>query len=384
MKIHKLLSISTAALLASLLPGQASISVNLGPWYTGSNSGTPSFDPANTRSSFTWGSGSGSGSESARDGLLWTYFDDVTLANNMDSVRISFTVEWSSTASESDLSFRFGLFNHGGSTLTSNLSETISDPAFANSLGYFAAANLGFGESGLRARGIGNGNPLSNTDSESLISDLTFTEALEPGSYNVYLKITRYDNQGPTYDLEFAVASGGIFETTFTLTADTFNTFLLHNTADTDLDSISFSNFEIKHTSHAVAAENISAPFPLDLRLNFTEWAVREGVPAEGVALLDYALGRQMPADGGSIRTMLAHDQGVADTFVFSYSRSSDAVGVSLIKEVSTDLVTWLPAIPIRDELVEHREDGLELWEARFEADSELASRFFRIRTVTD
>ncbi len=146
----------------------------------------------------------------------------------------------------------------------------------------------------------------------------------------------------------------------------------------------SFSNFEIKHTSHAVAAENISAPFPLDLRLNFTEWAVREGVPAEGVALLDYALGRQMPADGGSIRTMLAHDQGVADTFVFSYSRSSDAVGVSLIKEVSTDLVTWLPAIPIRDELVEHREDGLELWEARFEADSELASRFFRIRTVTD
>lgn len=216
-----------------------------GPWYTGSAElppGTPSFSPDNTSDSFTWGSPP---DNSALRGLLWTYFDDVALANDGDYIRVSFTAQWPTAASLGAHAFRIGLFDNGGSILTENSPSNTND-AFNQSLGYFGTINLGGTGNALPyVRHTGNPSVLSNQgDTQTAIPDAVVTNpnALPANTpYQFSFEITR--NSATEYGLELIAAEGGITATTTTIVAETFNTFYLLNAAGTTLGTIQFSDF---------------------------------------------------------------------------------------------------------------------------------------------
>lgn len=130
------------------------------------------------------------------------------------------------------------------------------------------------------------------------------------------------------------------------------------------------------------SSDNISAPFQLDLRLTFNEWAAKEGIPAEGNSMLDYALGASFNETFGRDRIEMELNPDWNE-LIFIYTLNRGAVGVSTIIEVTTDLMTWVPAVPLYSDILVWGDDA-DVHAAYFEIDENDTSQFYRIRVVND
>ena len=213
-----------------------------GTWYTGSNNGTPSLSNPDSNN-FTWGT-DGSATETTQTGFLWSYFSAQSLANDGDSITLSFTVT-PLDATAAAHSFRFGLFNSGGSQVLNNLVGTNSDTGFLSTLGYFSQWNQGgtVPDAYLYARTAGKTNPLSSTSLVQLINQDTVSPTLAQGAaYDMTLTVTRNSamEYGVTSSIDGAVISG----TTTTINATSFDTVAFLN-PPTGIDSFTFSNLQI-------------------------------------------------------------------------------------------------------------------------------------------
>lgn len=212
-----------------------------GPWYTGSNNGTPGLS-STTSNNFTWG---GTSTSTAQSGILWSYFPTVSFSNDGDFVTVSFDVKWNDAAVASASGYRFGLYNNNGSTLTSNLNGINTDSAFNASRGYYAFWNLdnGGSSSSLYARNVGNNSPLSNSDLTQFANGPGANATSTTPTYSISFTITR--NSSTSYNVSSTFNGNTVASNTTVITASDFNTLYLLNTPGMQIDSMTFSNFTV-------------------------------------------------------------------------------------------------------------------------------------------
>lgn len=235
-----------------VLAGQAFSTDLSGTWYTGSNNGTPSLSDPDSNS-FTWGT-AGSATETAQAGGLWSYFTPISLANDGDSIALSFTVTPGQTATTQSL--RFGIFNSGGSKVENNLSGSNSDDGFLSTMGYFSVWNQSETfDSILYARAIAKTNPLSTTNVSGQAS-VEQTASIENNSpvltenvsYEMTFTLTR--NSASEYFVSSSVDGAAVSGTTATINTASFDTVVFLNTPN-GIDSFSFSNLQINYSPAA-------------------------------------------------------------------------------------------------------------------------------------
>ena len=216
-----------AFLFFTVAPQALCLSFDLsGTWYTGSNNGIPYLsDPASN--SFTWGTDGTSATAST--GSLWSYFSDMTLANDGDAITASFTVT-PLDASATTQSLRFGLFNDGGTQVLNDLSGTNSDDGFLSTLGYFVKWNTGGAIGSLSARTGGKTNPCSDS---SLVDNLTETAS---GSA---VTLT----QGTAYDMTFTLTRSSAAEYLVSASVDDGTSVTLTEAVTTNINATAFNTF---------------------------------------------------------------------------------------------------------------------------------------------
>jgi len=236
-------------MILSLLSVQAFASTVAldGTWYTGSNNGTPSLS-ATDSDSFIWGTDE-SATDTAQKGALWSYFTPQELANDGDSVTLSFTVT-PLDASATAQSFRFGIFNSGGSKVLNNLNGTNLDDGFTSTMGYFSMLNQsGTYNSLLYARTIAKNNPLSTTavSGQASVEQIALIENGSPvltqgTAYDMAFSVTR--NSAAEYLVAIAINGDVVSGTTTTINATSFDTVAFLNTPN-GIDSLEFSGFQV-------------------------------------------------------------------------------------------------------------------------------------------
>ena len=213
-----------------------------GTWYTGSNNGTPSLsDPSSN--SFTWGTDGTSAT--ASKGGLWSYFSDITLANDGEAITLSFTVT-PLDASATTQSFRFGLYNDGGTQVLNNLSGTNSDAGFTSTLGYFTKWNQTGTVQNLWARTAGKTNPCSDSsdvDAVTLTTNDTLPTLTQGTAYDVTFTVAR--SSATEYLVTSTVNGAEISGATTTINATSFNTVAMLN-PPTGIDSFEFANLQVE------------------------------------------------------------------------------------------------------------------------------------------
>jgi hypothetical protein len=214
-----------------------------GTWYTGSNNGTPSLSNPSSNS-FVWGTDGTSAT--ASKGALWSYFSDQALANDGEVLTASFTVT-PLDATATAQSFRFGLYNDGGTQVLNNLSGTNSDSGFLSTLGYFAKWNTA-GTGDLLARTAGKTNPCSDSSDVDNLGSITGVPVLTQNvAYDMTFSVTR--NNATEYQIAATMDDGTTLSTmsfpTTNINATTFNTFfMLH--PPTGIDSFEFANLQVE------------------------------------------------------------------------------------------------------------------------------------------
>lgn len=236
--------VPTSALLIGCVTTASAVALD-GPWYTGSNNGTPTLSDPNS-DAFTFGSDASS-SVSAQSGLLWTYFNDATLAEDGDFVTVSFNVTFNDAPAASSFSgFRLGLFDDNGSRLESNLSGTNGDTAFEPSRGYFVEWSLDDG-AGLTQLVLRNGShttPVGSTGASDFGAAGPGGDALAADvPYAVSFTITQAS--GTEYNISTSFNGNSFSRNTSTLTASTYNSFFLLNTPGWEIDSMDFDSFAV-------------------------------------------------------------------------------------------------------------------------------------------
>ena len=217
-----------------------------GTWYTGSPDGTPSLSDPNA-ASFTWGT-DGSLTESAQKGALWSYFPAQSLAADGDFIELSFTVT-PVDATGNNQSFRFGLFNSGGTQVLNNLSGSNSDAGFLDTLGYFSQWNQSNANGYLYARTAGKTSPLSSTSDVELVAQDAESPTLRQGAaYDMTFTVTRYSDA--LYGVTSSIKDPNVIDpnvisgTTTTINATSFDTVALQNTP-TGIDQMEFSDLQV-------------------------------------------------------------------------------------------------------------------------------------------
>jgi hypothetical protein len=177
---------------------------------------------------------------------LWSYFSAQSLANDGDSITLSFTVT-PLDASATAQSFRFGLFNSGGTQVLHNLVGANSNSGFLDTMGYFSVWNQGNSANAtLYARIEGNANPASsNAPGAAVIyTDPTGSVTLTQGTtYDMTFTIAR--DSATQYSLTSSIGSAVISATTTTINATSFDTVAFMNTP-TGIDSFAFSNLQVE------------------------------------------------------------------------------------------------------------------------------------------
>ena len=235
-----------AFLFFTVAPQALCLSFDLsGTWYTGSNNGIPSLsDPASN--SFTWGTDGNS--ETASTGSLWSYFSDMTLANDGDAITLSFTVT-PLDATATVQSFRVGLYNDGGTQVLNNLSGTNSDAGFTDTLGYFVRWNQTGTVQNLWARTAGKTNPCSDSSDVSavtLTTNDTFPVLTQGTVYDMTFTVSR--NSATEYLVTSTVNGAEISGTTSLVNATSFNTVALL-LPPAGIDSMEFANISVTEIS---------------------------------------------------------------------------------------------------------------------------------------
>jgi hypothetical protein len=217
-----------------------------GTWYTGAANagGTPSLSDPNS-SSFVWGT-DGSATQTAQRGVLWSYFFPQSLANDGKTITLSFTVT-PLDATASAQSFRFGLFNSGGTQVLHNLVGVNTDNGFLDTVGYFSVWNQGTSANAtLYSQAAGTNNPVSSTASGAAViyTDATGSVTLAQGTaYDMTLMITRYS--ATQYSVTSSINdANSISAMTTTINATSFDTVAIMNTP-TGIDSMEFTNLTI-------------------------------------------------------------------------------------------------------------------------------------------
>ena len=256
--------------LICIMAGQV-LAIDLdGPWYTGSNNGTP-YLSATDSSSFSWGQGEDGTATTASKGILWCYFGDLTLTDDGDTITLAFSVVFDDDVTgTSSTALRLGLFDNGGSTLESNLDGINTDPAFSSSMGYYAAWPVSASQSAtLRSRTAGNNNPLSTTAAPSFGSAVA-TDALTSGvAYSATFSVARINET--EYQVTATLNGVKVQSVSADTNISTFDSFFLLNTSGSGVGSMTFADMRILYN---VQAHN---PYPSS--------GEEDGEPVEPAAL---------------------------------------------------------------------------------------------------
>ena len=218
-----------------------------GTWYTGNKTttaGTPSISNPSSNS-FIWGTDGTVAT--ANKGVLWSYFSDMTLANNGDAITLSFTVTPLETATTTaNKPFRFGLFNDGGIRVEGNLTGTTNKhDDFAKTKGYFVSWDTGSAAGKLFQTG-GTTLLCSSKAPAVDLSETTSGPAVNltgNTAYDMTFTLTR--NSATEYLVSASVNGSTFTEATANINVTEFNTFCMLN-GPTEIDSFEFSNMQVE------------------------------------------------------------------------------------------------------------------------------------------
>ena len=239
-----------------------------GTWYTGSKNGTP-YLSASTDNYFTWGDTSTAGT--ASKGCLWSYFPDVTLSKPGDKITLEFSAEVNNSIVDGSRTFRFGLFNDGGTRLLENMDGDNTNVAFNDTTGYFTRWSImPEDNSSIYGRTTGTVLPVSTSNAFAMAYSYSGNPGMTQGVANHFTFSILYVSEN-----EYLVTStqdNGTASTTMTgtrtLTEDdaaTFNMICMLN-PPTGIESMTFSGVKVFHNHWA--SNPYPAPGAVDVELD--------------------------------------------------------------------------------------------------------------------
>lgn len=215
-----------------------------GPWYTGSNRGTPNLSATNA-SAFTWGSVSGA-ADTANTGALWQNMPGISLTNDYQFVRFAFALNPHQVPTGGSIALRFGLFDHMNSLRTENLDGVNTDNAFLPYRGYWTGRNLaGTSSAQIGVRTGDATNPLSSTGTSTLQAISRAGTVTQTGVwYEASFRILREPDDAL---LLTSILDGVTNEVrTTNLSPELFNFVMIQNTSASGVDGLDVTNLVVE------------------------------------------------------------------------------------------------------------------------------------------